>query len=285
MRYFLGLPTGGACGDPRFVLELAQRAEDAGWDGVLLEDYVWYQGDPAASTCDAWAALAAMAVSTERILLGTSVTPLPRRRPWNVARQAAAIDQLSKGRMILGVGIGDVGEIVKGGDASFTRMDEEDDPRRRAEMLDEGLEIIAGLWTGEPFSFEGKHYRVDQVTFKPAPVQQPRIPILVGGGYPTRGPTERALRWDGSMLYKETHGGPWEDIWPDDVAELRRRAGDRPFEIIVGGRERAEDQEADRRHIRAVAEAGATGWTEWMPPKDADAMRAVVDRGPLRIEV
>ena len=282
MKYFLGLPTGGACGDPTFVVELCRRAEDAGWDGVLVEDYVCYQGDPRIPTCDSWTALAAVAVSTERILLGTSVTPLPRRRPWNVARQAAAIDQLSNGRMILGVGIGDVGEIVKGGDASFNRFGEEDDPRARAEMLDEGLEIIAGLWSSQPFSFSGKHYRVDEVTFLPRPAQQPRIPILVGGGYPTVGPTERALRWDGSMLYRETHGGPWEDMSAEDVAELRRRAGDRPFEIIVGGRERNEDAERDRRHIAAVAEAGATGWCEWVAPTDVETMRAAVARGPVR---
>ena len=282
MQHFLNLPTGGECADPSFLVELARLAEESGWDGVLLEDYVLYQGDPRMPTSDTWVALAAMAVRTERIKLGTSVTPLPRRRPWNVARQAVTIDQLSNGRMILGVGIGDVGEIVKGGEASFTRFGEEDDPRGRAEMLDEGLQIVAGLCRGEPFSFSGKHYHLDGVTFLPRPVQEPRIPILAGGGYPNRGPTERALRWDGSMLYKETRGGPWKDMSPEDVADLRRRAGNRPFQIIVGGRERLDDEDAELRHIRAVEGAGATGWVEWIAPADAETMRAKVGRGPLR---
>jgi alkanesulfonate monooxygenase SsuD/methylene tetrahydromethanopterin reductase-like flavin-dependent oxidoreductase (luciferase family) len=140
------------CGDPRFLVELAERAEAAGWDGVFLEDYVVFQGDPRAPTCDSWVALAGMAARTKSVVLGTSVTPLARRRPWVVARQAAAIDQLSEGRMVLGAGLGDVGDHV-GRDASFTHFHEELDARRRARMLDEALEIIAGLWIGEPFSF------------------------------------------------------------------------------------------------------------------------------------
>ena len=144
MKYALALPTGGACGDPRVLVELAARAEAAGWDGIFLEDYVVYQGDPRAPTVNTWAALAAMAVRTERVRLGTSVTPLPRRRPWNVAREAAAVDQLSEGRMILGVGLGDTGEAVVQ-DASFSRFGEETDARRRGRMLDEALEIVAGL--------------------------------------------------------------------------------------------------------------------------------------------
>lgn len=110
MKYALALPTGGECGDPRFLVELAERAEGAGWDGVFLEDYVWYQGDAGIPTCDVFAALTAIAARTSRIRLATCVTPLSRRRPWNVARQAAAIDQLSEGRMILGVGLGDVND-------------------------------------------------------------------------------------------------------------------------------------------------------------------------------
>src|SRR5947208_4230366 len=188
LRNALRLPNGGECVDPRFVLELAERAETAGWDALLLEDYICYQGNPSTPTCDVWATLAAIAVKTSRIRLGTSVTPLPRRRPWKVAREAAAVDQLSAGRLILGVGAGDVGDAFVR-DASFTHFGEVLDLRQRAEMLDEGLAIIAGLWSGQAFAFSGKHYRVDEVTFAPTPVQRPRIPIWVGGGYPKRGPT------------------------------------------------------------------------------------------------
>jgi Luciferase-like monooxygenase len=281
--YGVSFPTGGECGDPRFVVELAELAEAAGWDGVFLEDYVLYQGDAAAPTCNVWAALAALAVSTTRVRLGTMVTPLPRRRPWNVAREAAAVDQLSGGRMVLGVGLGDVGDSVVS-DASFTRLGEERDARRRAGRLDESLEIIAGLWSGEPFSLHGRHFTIDEVTFLPRPVQRPRIPIWVGGGYPTPRPTQRALRWDGSCLYRETHGGPWEDMTPDDVRDLRDRAGDRRFDICVGGSRRGPDWAAERDHIESVAAAGADWWCEWIPPGSAAEMREAVERGPLRAQ-
>jgi alkanesulfonate monooxygenase SsuD/methylene tetrahydromethanopterin reductase-like flavin-dependent oxidoreductase (luciferase family) len=275
MRYALALPTGGECGDPRFLVELAERAEAVGWDGVFLEDYVWYQGDPAIPTCDSFAALAAMAVRTSRVRLATSVTPLSRRRPWNVARQSAAVDQLSEGRMILGAGLGDAR------DPGFTHVGETTDDRVRAERLDEALEVIAGLWSGEPFAFHGRHFLIEpEVTFAPVPVQRPRIPIWIGGGYPNRGPTERALRWDGSMMYRagQTSGMP-----PDDVRSLRARGSDRPFEIAVGGGRRRDDWEAERDHIREIADAGATWWMEWVPPGERDGMRAAVERGPLPI--
>ena len=283
MRYGLSLPDGGECGDPRFLLELGELAEAAGWEGLFLEDYVCYQGDPAAPTSPAWTVLAALAVRTSRMLLGTAVTPLARRRPWNVAREVATVDLLSGGRAVLGVGLGDTGgSIVE--DASFTRFGEEADARRRGEMLDEALEIVAGLWGDEPFRFRGRHYTVDEVTFAPVPVQRPRVPIWVGGGYPNPRPTARALRWDGSFLYKETHGGPWEDMSPEDVAALRRRAGGTPFTIAVGGSGRPDDTAALLRHVRAVADAGADWWIEWVPPGGRETMRAAVARGPLRAD-
>ncbi len=283
MQYGLSLPTGGECGDPRFLAELGERSESAGWDGLFLEDYVCYQGDPAAPTCNTWIALAAIAARTARIRLGTEVTPLTRRRPWNVAREAAGIDQLSGGRMILGVGLGDTGEALTTADASFIRFGEERDPRTRAELLDEGLQIIAGLWSGEPFSFEGRHFRIEEITFRPLPVQQPRVPIWIGGGYPNPRPTRRAARWDGSCLYRDTHGGPWEHMTPDDVRALRAAAGDRPYTIAVGGSRRGADWDAEREHIRAVAEASADWWVEWIPPGERETMVEAVERGPLRI--
>jgi alkanesulfonate monooxygenase SsuD/methylene tetrahydromethanopterin reductase-like flavin-dependent oxidoreductase (luciferase family) len=281
LRNALNLPNGGECGDPRFVLKLAELAEKAGWDAVLLEDYICYQGNPSTPTCDVWATLAAIAVKTSRIRLGTSVTPLPRRRPWKVAREAAAVDQLSGGRLILGVGAGDVGDAFVR-DASFTRFGEVLDLRQRAEMLDEGLAIIAGLWSGKPFAFSGKHYRVDEVTFTPTPLQRPRIPIWVGGGYPKRGPTQRALRWDGANLYPAGRGDG--DLEAGEVQRLRADAGSREFDIVVGGHERNEDWDAERARRAGVAAAGATWWAEWIRPTDRETMRRVVSEGPLVIE-
>jgi alkanesulfonate monooxygenase SsuD/methylene tetrahydromethanopterin reductase-like flavin-dependent oxidoreductase (luciferase family) len=283
LRYGLCLPTGGACGDPRFLVQLAERAEANGWDGLFLEDYVCYQGDPATPCCNTWVALSAIAARTRRIRLGTEVTPLSRRRPWNVAREAAAVDQLSDGRMILGVGLGDTGEAI-GVDASLARFGEELDPRRRGEQLDEALEIIAGLWSGEPFSFHGRHFTVEEVRFLPRPVQRPRIPIWIGGGYPNPRPTRRAARWDGAAMYRETHGGPWEDMTPDDVRALLAAAGDRPYTVALGGSGRGDDWEAEREHIRSVAEAGAEWWIEWIRPRDPETMVEHVERGPLRTD-
>lgn len=201
MQYALGLPNGGAWGDARTLAELARLAEESGWDGVFLEDYIVWQSQPDVPTYDPWIALAAMAMRTERIRLGTHVTALARRRPWKVAREAVTLDHLSNGRIILGVGLGDTGESV-GSDISFTHFGEVAEARQRARMLDEALEVISGLWSGEPFSYEGQYYQVKEVTFAPRPVQTPRIPIWVGGGWPLKGPTQRAARWDGSCLYK-----------------------------------------------------------------------------------
>lgn len=272
MQYGLALPTGGACGDPRFLVELAARAEAAGWDGVFLEDYVLYQGDRAIPTCNTWVALAAIAVRTTTVRLGVEVTPLARRRPWNVAREAAGVDQLSNGRMILGAGLGDAN------DPGFGAFGEEVDARVRAERLDEGLAILAGLWTGEPFAFAGRHFSFDEVTFLPRPVQEPRIPIWIGGGYPNRRPTERALRWDGSCLYRDgaTH------LLPDDVRALRARRPEPAWDVAVGGWPRRADWDEERDTIRALAVAGATWWIEWLAPADEEALRALASREPLR---
>jgi alkanesulfonate monooxygenase SsuD/methylene tetrahydromethanopterin reductase-like flavin-dependent oxidoreductase (luciferase family) len=274
MRHGLALPTGGECGDPRFLLELAVAAEKRGWDGVFLEDYVCYQGDPARPTCNTWAALAAIAVRTMRIVLGVEVVALTRRRPWNVAREAAAIDQLSEGRFVLGIGIGDQG------DPGYTHFGEETDTHVRAEILDEALQIVAGLWTGEPFSFRGQHFEVAEVTFRPRPLQQPRPPIWIGGGYPNPRAIERALRWDGTCMYRRA-GGP---LHGEDVLELRTRAGDRRWDIAVGGWERRDDLDEELDHRRSVAEAGADWWVEWVAPAEREAMRRAVLRGPLRVD-
>jgi Luciferase-like monooxygenase len=274
VQYGLALPTGGECGDPRLLVELAERAEASGWDGVFLEDYVCYQGDPAIPTCDTWVALAAMAMRTSRVRLGVEVVALARRRPWKVAREAAGIDQLSEGRMILGVGVGDAG------DPGFGRFGEVTNDRQRAERVDEGLEILGGLWTGEPFSFQGAHYAIDEVTFLPKPVQEPRIPIWIGGGYPNPRAIERSLRWDGSCMYRREGG----HLVADDVRDLRLRAGDREWTISVGGQVRRDDWDEEREQIAAVAAAGADWWVEWTPPASRDDLRAVVERGPLRVD-
>src|SRR5438874_7981131 len=135
--------------DPRTFAELAHEAEAIGWDGVFYWDGISIHELP---IYDPWVALAGAAMRTERVRLGTMLTPLSRRRPWKLARETVTLDHLSNGRLVLGVGLGGFGEM------SFTHFGEVTDGRQRAQMLDESLDILAGLWSGEPFSYRGKHY-------------------------------------------------------------------------------------------------------------------------------
>lgn len=285
MQYGLSFPNGGPWGDARTLAELSQLAEDSGWNGVFLEDYIVWQSNQNVPTHDPWVALAAIAMQTKQIQLGTQVTPLTRRRPWKLARETVTIDHLSNGRLILGVGLGDTGESV-GSDVSFSHFNEIRNAKERSQMLDEALAILVGLWSGEPFHYEGQYYQVKEVTFLPRPVQSPRIPIWIGGGFPLRGPTQRATRWDGACLYKhQTHA-----LMPADIRTLRElvereRGSLAGYEIAVGGSPRRPDWEEEREHIRSLAEAGVTWWTEYIPPDsgDVETVRGLIKRGPLFI--
>jgi alkanesulfonate monooxygenase SsuD/methylene tetrahydromethanopterin reductase-like flavin-dependent oxidoreductase (luciferase family) len=286
MRYGINLPNGGLTGDPQTAAELAALAEASGWDGVFLEDYIVWQGHQEVPTYDPWILLAAMALRTAHVRLGITVTPLSRRRPWKVARESVTLDHLSNGRLILGVGLGDTSL-----DISLTHFGEVIDVKQRSEMLDEALEIIANAWSGQPFSYYGKHYHTKEVALLPRPVQAPRIPIWIGGGFPLKGPTQRALRWDGSCMYIDTRGGPWRDWTPEDVRTLRTmaerwRSKDTPFDIVLGGRQRDDDWDQERALIKSLAEAGATWWIEYLPPElgGMDVIREAIARGPLRID-
>ena len=145
MKFGIYLPNFGAYGDARVLADLARDAENAGWDGFFIWDHIAGWKLP---MVDPWVALTAIALNTERMRIGTTVTPLPRRRPWKLAREAVSIDHLSDGRLTLGVGIG-------GGEAEFAHLSEEPDPKKRGEMLDEALDVLTGVWSGEPFSFTG----------------------------------------------------------------------------------------------------------------------------------
>jgi alkanesulfonate monooxygenase SsuD/methylene tetrahydromethanopterin reductase-like flavin-dependent oxidoreductase (luciferase family) len=285
MQYGLALPNGGPWGDARTLAELSQLAEDSGWHGIFLEDYIVWQSNQSLPTHDPWVALAAIAIQTKQIRLGTSVTPLARRRPWKLARETVTIDHLSNGRLILGVGLGDTGEHG-GADISFTHFNEMNDAKERSHMLDEALEVLAGLWSGEPFHYEGQYYQVKEVTFLPRPVQVPRIPIWIGGGFPLKGPTQRAARWDGACLYKSQG----HFMMPDDIRTLRalvqsQRGSLAGYDIAVGGSSRRPDWEEEREYIRSLAEAGVTWWIEYIPPDSGavETVRGLIARGPLFI--
>jgi len=286
MLYALNLPNGGDWSDPRTLAELAQLAEESGWDGVFLEDYIVWQSQQNVPTYDPWIALAAMAMQTKRVRLGTNVTPLARRRPWKVAREAVTLDHLSNGRFILGIGLGDTGESV-GSDISFTNFREVTDAKQRAQMLDEALDVIVGLWSGELFHYDGKYFHIKEVRFVPRPIQMPRIPIWVGGGWPLKGPTRRAARWDGSRLYKHQA----DSMTPEDIHALQafvqqQRGSLEGYDIVVSTNRRNMDGEDERAYIRSLAEAGATWSAEYLPPNtgDLETVRSCIARGPLRID-
>jgi len=259
VRYAISIPNFGDWADPRTMVGLARDAEKAGWDGFFLWDHIRFSATPL-PVHDPWVLLAAIAATTERMVIGPTVTPLPRRRPWVVARQAMSIDHLSGGRMMLGVGLGEPRDIELGA------FGEPTDLRTLAARLDEALTIIDGLWRGEEMSFAGMHYRLEPMTFLPRPVQQPRIPIIVAGYWPHRGPIRRAARWDGmnALFPYPTEG--WEEKSRALLAELKslRTDPDAPFEYFDGGHTPDDGSDADDPALSA--DIGATWWIESLDP-------------------
>ncbi|HZY64461.1 MAG TPA: LLM class flavin-dependent oxidoreductase [Rubrobacteraceae bacterium] len=260
-------------GDPRTVAELAHEAEEAGWDGVFYWDGICI-GEM--ETYDPWVAMAAMAMVTERVRLGAIITPPARRRPWKLARETMTLDRLSGGRLVLPVGLGATD------DGGFSKVGEPTDRKVRAALLDESLEILTGLWSGEPFSYEGDHYRLEEMTFLPAPVQRPRVPIWVVAAWPSKKSMGRALRYDGLLAYT-TRG----EAAPEDVHAMRHyaeenRAQNTPFDIIVEGETPGEDLEGAASIVSSFAEAGATWWIEspWSPPNEPEYLRRRIRQGP-----
>ena len=252
---------------------MAGTASSSGAGVVVDRGWVLEVGDP-------WIILAA-AAATERIRLGPMVTPLPRRRPWHVAREAVSLDQLSGGRVTLGVGIGAPPE------ADFGTFGEPRIFRVRAEMLDEGLAILDGMWTGEPFAFEGTHYRVAEASFRPRPLQRPRIPIWVAVTWPRGGPIRRAARRDGAAPMKLVDGEP-VFLDPDDVRALCAtilsvRGTLDGFDILVGG-ETPDDAAAGCRAHRAIRARRDHLVGESVNPRRGSLreMRDRVSRGPPR---
>lgn len=284
LQYGLTLPNVGMYGDARTLSDLARLAEEAGWDGFFLWDTLHFQAEKHA-VCDPWIALAAVAMRTERIKIGTMVAAPARRQPWKMARETITLDHLSHGRFIFGVGAGD------GSDRGFTAFGEETNGKKRATLLDESLEILQGLWSGQPFSYNGEHYHIEEITFLPPPVQTPRIPIWIGGLWPRKGPMSRAARFDGINAFTKRDDGTFADLTPDEIHQLKlfmdeRRTAPAPFDIVTGGRvfDAVHDEQA-RAMLSAYAAAGATWCLEniW-PQRDFDSVRASIQHGPPQLE-
>jgi alkanesulfonate monooxygenase SsuD/methylene tetrahydromethanopterin reductase-like flavin-dependent oxidoreductase (luciferase family) len=260
-------------GDLQTILDLTVEAEAAGWDGVFYWDAI-YVG-PETPIYDPWVVLAAMALRTERVRLGLMLTPPSRRRPWKLARETVTVDHLSNGRLVLPVGLGAVD--------AFGLVGEQTDRRVRAELLDESLAILTGLWSGRPFQHQGRHYQLGEMTFLPTPVQQPRIPIWVVGAWPRERSMARALRYDG--LLTSVYGAT--EVKPDDVRAMRayateHRPAGAPYDIIVEGITPTGDSQRAADQALPFAEAGATWWIEspWTPPNGPTEVRARIRQGP-----
>lgn len=274
LKFGLDFPINGDYADPRLLAELAYEAEAAGWDGVFLYDQV--ATDEPEPLIDPWLALMAMALRTSRVRLGTLVTPLARRRPWKVARETGTLDAVSGGRLVLGVGLGS-------GETEFDHLGEEPDAKRRAEILDESLAVLQGLWSGAPFKFEGRHHKVQTAGFLPRPVQQPRIPVWVAGIWPNQAPIRRAARWDG--VFPHFRGGMITPEALRGVVALVRagRADGSPFEVIIRNKAAGQDAAARAESIRALAAEGLTWWLEGVETSPTlELMRARIRQGPPR---
>jgi hypothetical protein len=266
-------------GDARTAADFAHEAEESGWDGFFVWEPVW--------GIDAWVSLAAASMVTKHIRLGTMLSPLSRMRPWKIASETATLDNLSNGRVILAVGLGAT-------DTGFADFGEITDRKTRAQLLDESLQIITGLWSGKPFQHTGEHYQVTvtEQTFQPPPppVQKPRIPIWVVGAWPSQKSMRRALSYDGLLpaIMKENGQVSMDPIQPTELAEIKsyidsQRDAGTPYDIIIEGRTPVGDRDKSAQIIAEYEDAGATWWIEtlWDEP-DQEIVLSRIKHGPPR---
>lgn len=190
MNNGLFLANVGEYADAELLVDWGVEAENAGWDGVFFADHLHYRNE--IGFLDPWIILSGLATRTTSITLGSWITAVPRRLPWQLARELATLDHLSGGRVILGAGLGAPPE-------DYTDYGIEYDPVTLATRLDESLDVIDGLWSDGPFSYDGEVFTITDVDLRPKPVQSPRIPIVLGGRWPAKKPLQRGARWDGIM--------------------------------------------------------------------------------------
>jgi alkanesulfonate monooxygenase SsuD/methylene tetrahydromethanopterin reductase-like flavin-dependent oxidoreductase (luciferase family) len=263
------------------LVELGRRAEATGWDGFFVWDHIAYR-DPATPVADPWIVLAAVATTTERIRLGALVTPLARRRPWKVARETASLDRLSGGRLTFGAGLGATSTH------EFEALGEETDLARRASLLDEGLELLAAFWSGEPFDHDGPNFTVRGAAFQPTPLQRPRIPVWIAGKWPAKPAFRRAARWDGVFPIHRDVQAP-ATMSPEQLGEivgytLAHRTATGPLDVALEASSEGADPAAALAATEPYREAGLTWWIERLHPARGPLaeMRARLEAGPPR---
>jgi hypothetical protein len=231
---------------------------------------------------------AAAAMTTSRIRLGTLIIPVPLRRPWKIASESIAVDHLSDGRLILGLGTGAVWMGWQG------FPDEVTDNKARVEMLDETIDILTLLYQRKQFDYDGKHYHlklsaVDEIYYPPKPVQQPRIPLWAPAIWMRKNSMARILKCDGVIVEKLGADGSPEEVSPADVSQIKafvdgNRSLTTPFDIVINGNTKGLDGAQQRNKILPLAEAGATWWIEELIGESEEAIIDHIRRGPPVLE-
>ncbi|MQG39115.1 MAG: LLM class flavin-dependent oxidoreductase [SAR202 cluster bacterium] len=276
MKFGIDIPNFEPFHNLEVIKQLAIEAEHYEWDGFFIWDHMWLGMDIA--FVDPWVALTVIATVTKSIRFGTMVTPIPRRRPWKLARETVSIDVLSNGRLILGVGSGWPPEL------EFAPFSETVDNAKRGETLDEGLDVLTGLWKGQPFSYEGRYFNINEVTFKPTPVQTPRIPIWIGGMWPNKKPFIRASKWDGVFPISKSE----KPVSPKEIIEIksficRQSHPKQQYDIVAAGISNKNTKEQNVL-LKSYKKAGATWWIESLEqcktPEDA---LQIIKNGPATI--
>jgi hypothetical protein len=259
MKFGVSISNLGIYSDFEGLIALAQDAEEAGWNGIFPWDHMLHKPREDSRVIDPWIALAAIAANTKKVMLGPMVTPLARRRPWKVARESVSLDHLSKGRLILGVGLGSVVN------QDFERFGEEIDNRTRREKLDESLGILRGLWKGEAFGFSGKHYRIEEGTiFLPKPYgDKDRIPIWVGGGKLSwrMKPFQRAAKFEGAFPEFSNKKGDIVAKYFENVADyIKQFRGDlKGFDFITLGKA-PQSRKMIKEYFEPILKSGKITW-------------------------
>lgn len=257
MHFAIESPAFGELAEPSRMLELAVAAEEAGWEGLFLWDHLYSDWMPGLAVPDPWVLLTAVAAHTERIKLGTAITPIPRHHPFLLARMLSSIDRLSNGRVILGAGLG-VG-------AELGRLFPNTSDRERAAAADDTLDRMARWMAGE---------EIDGVVLSPSPVQRPRVTVWIGGE--SAGALRRAARWDGWTIGAVDEKGQVV-VTPERVAVVRETIG-RPIDVAAT----AVSEVGQPNLVREYAEAGATWWLETLHGLRADYATLLrrVQQGP-----
>ena len=278
-------PTIHEYSDPQNLVDLATLTETAGWDGFFICDHLLLDPDGMLPLADPSIVLGAVAAVTNKIIIGAMVTPVSRRRPWKLAKEFATLDQLSKGRLRIGVGLG-------GLEQEFSNFGEDPNMKVLAQKTDEGLAIMEQLHRGEVVNFDGDIYQIEDARLLPRPIQRPRIPVWVAAMLPAKPGQRRAAQWDGIMpqvmpvMVNESQDISNLDMRvimepsPEQIREVLEftsplRNTDDAFDVVVSAISYGLDKDVARKKLQSFRDAGTTWWLEWLECGKPDSLAEV----------